>query len=58
MDNITRELIRKYFGLKLSNQKLIELVKNKKNELLVQALRLRDGPDIKPKDPPQQKKDM
>lgn len=58
MDNITRELIRKYFGLKLSNQKLIDLVKGKKNELYMQALRLRDGQGVEPKKPPEEKKDM
>lgn len=58
MDNITRELIRKYFGLKLSQQKLIDLIKDKKNELLLQALRLRDGQSVQPAKPPEQKKDM
>ena len=59
MDNITRELIRKYFGLKLSQEKLMDMIKElKKNELLMQALRLRDGQGIQPQKPPEEKKDV
>lgn len=59
MDNITRELIRKYFGLKLSQEKLMDIMKElKKNELLMQALRLRDGQAVQPQKPPEEKKDV
>lgn len=59
MDNITRELIRKYFGLKLSQEKLMDIMKElKKNELLMQALRLRDGQGVQPQKPPEEKKDV
>lgn len=62
MDNITRDLIRKYFGLKLSQEKLMIFVRDSvektKNELFLQALRLRDGQGVEPKKPPEEKKDM